>query len=32
MAPLTPSLEVSTELVFCEAETLQLGLHQTASL
>ena len=32
MAPLTPSFEVSTELVFCETETLQLGLHQMASL
>ena len=32
MAPLTPSLEVSTELVFCETEELQFGLHQTASL
>ena len=32
MAPLTPSLEVSTELVFCETEALQFGLHQTASL
>lgn len=32
MAPLTPSLEVSTELVFCEAEALQFRLHQTASL
>ncbi len=32
MAPLTPSLEVSTELFFCETEELQFGLHQTASL